>query len=105
LVALASRPSLDLAASPSAELILASRSARSQGGLLVRAGVGRLADDGLQPLLLPVRLQLGDLGLLDDDLLVGDGSASGRLGAEPRPPSTSAWKPDRLIELFRLASA
>src|SRR5207237_10487816 len=44
-----------------------------QRGLLVGPGVGRLADGGLEPLLLPAGLQLGRLGLLDDGLLAGAG--------------------------------
>src|SRR4029453_9909436 len=48
-----------------------------QGDRLIGLGVGRLADAGLEALLLPLGLQLGDLGLLADHLLAGRGVGPG----------------------------
>src|SRR5581483_8642458 len=60
--------------------------ALGQRPLLVRLGVGRLADAGLEALLLPVGLELRLLGLLDDDLLAGGGlrERAGLLGPRRR---------------------
>jgi hypothetical protein len=44
-----------------------------QGDRLIGLGVGRLADGGLEALLLALGLQLGHLGLLDDHVLAGRG--------------------------------
>src|SRR6266536_1687417 len=64
-----------------------------QRGPLVGPGVRGLADGRLEPLLLAVRLQFGDLRLLDDDLLAG-----GRLGQRAALPRLSGRAVDlRLV--------
>ena len=56
--------------------------ASSQRDVLVGLGIGRLAHRGLQSLLLALSLELGHLGLLDDDLLdrLGLGLRAGLAG-------------------------
>ena len=93
-------------ASASAWRMRTSRAGGGERGLAVRLGVGGLAHVDLELLLLLLRLQLGDAGLLGDDGLMrlGLGERS-LLPGELRRVSTSAWKPAFLMLVSRIGLA